>query len=202
MSDTRVTVYMYNSLKNHVLSKSAHVTAADGSNVVQVFRMAEPGTRMMSVDLIFAANRIFISGDLRVTGDRGVVSDLGYGLAWFAGLNGEDYLAEKFLRKRYVPELAVEGLKDLAERYFADRFLEDEEPTDEAKWKKLRIDEEVERGTSGACCSQTELYEFFQELNLDTSDGVPGFGYDPAEVGWLAAIQQRFAELYAAEFGK
>lgn len=29
-------------------------------------------------------------------------------------------------------------------------------------------------------------------------DGVPGYGYPPAEAGWLCAIQQRFREVYKA----
>jgi hypothetical protein len=37
----------------------------------------------------------------------------------------------------------------------------------------------------------------YRDLNAD-AETLPGYGYDPAEAGWLAAIQQRFAELYRA----
>lgn len=33
-------------------------------------------------------------------------------------------------------------------------------------------------------------------MPFDCSDGMGGYGYEPAEVGWLAAIQRKFAEEY------
>ncbi len=36
----------------------------------------------------------------------------------------------------------------------------------------------------------------FWHCPFDTSCGLGGYGYAPGEVGWLAAIQKRFAELY------
>lgn len=188
-------------LSKHVLTEilSGPCPASHQTEPVRLFRMAEPGTRVMSVDLFFGAGRIWISGDLRVTEDRGVISDLGYGLSWFAGQLYPDYLAEKFLRKRHVPTRAVAELMDRAERYFEDHCVD--EPDEEDRQVKRALEEAAAQGEHGPCASSHELFELFGDLGLDTSDGAPGWGYDPDEVEWLSAIQQRFAELYTAADG-
>lgn len=202
MTDSYVKPDMRDALRRHVLNEHVRAPCVDGSQRedVRVFRMAEPGTRMMSVDLIFAAGRIFISGDLRVTDHHGLVSGIGYGVDWFVatGPCDESYLAEKFLRKRHVPALAVAGVRDAAARFFEDRHIDGEEPTEEEREQKAALEEAAARGEGGPCASSHELYELYDGLEIDVSDGVPGWGYDPREVGWLAAVQQRFAELYAA----
>lgn len=186
--------------ESKALALSRHVlTEVEAGREVRYFRMAEPGTRVMSVDLIFADGRIFISGDLRITdAANGVISALNYGVEWFVGKLGADYLAKKFLRKRHVPALAVEQVKDQAARLFEERFTEGEEPDEEAREAKNMLDAVANDGEGGRCGSSHELWELYSDLGIDTSDGVPGWGYDPNEVEWLAAVQRRFAELYAA----
>ncbi len=59
-----------------------------------------------------------------------------------------------------------------------------------------RLDElacEVECGQA----TQGDIYGVWLELDFETADGVPGWGYDPQEAVMLVAIQHKFAELWA-----
>lgn len=177
-------------LKSHVLTEIVSTPE------VRVFKMAQPGTRMMSVDVVFTAGRIWLSGDLIVGDGRGVISDLSYGLNWFAGQLGADYLAEKFLRKRFVPELAIcamhTAIGDLREQH------EGEEMPEMDAMRIRRLEEALEDADdhSGVTRHAEAFHDFWCETMI-CYEG-EGYGYDPTEQGWLAAIQERFAELYAA----
>ena len=41
------------------------------------------------------------------------------------------------------------------------------------------------------------LYREIEEL-FGHAEDIPGTGYNPADAGWLCAIQQRFSQLYNA----
>jgi hypothetical protein len=43
-----------------------------------------------------------------------------------------------------------------------------------------------------------QLRDELEDIGYDTSDGIPGWTYDPNEAAWLCAIQQSFARLYSA----
>lgn len=97
---TYIVQHMKESLKDHVL---VEVPTGD----IRTFYLKRPEkSRMMSALLIFSPEGIIICGDLRI-GDHGVVSDYGYGLDWFAGELGEDYLCSKFLKREWQSEVAM-----------------------------------------------------------------------------------------------
>lgn len=49
------------------------------------------------------------------------------------------------------------------------------------------------------CHEQVSFVTAYREMTQDYDiEWVPGWGYGPAEAGWLCAIQQKFAELYNA----
>jgi hypothetical protein len=165
---------MKESLKDHVLTlvQEGEVTA---------YYLGKKGTRMMSCLLLFTPEGIAIMGDLTPQ-LHGSVSVYGYGIGWFSKHLSEGYLCEKFLRERFVPELAEKELRD-----------------PEGYWREELSPEVSDRIADDLCDHGQEwLYEELLDAGVDCSDGIPGFGYDPAEAGWLCAIQQRFSELYSA----
>lgn len=102
---TYIVQHMKESLKDHVL---VEVPTGD----IRTFYLKRPEkSRMMSALLIFSPEGIIICGDLRI-GDHGVVSDYGYGLDWFAGELGEDYLCSKFLKREWQSEVAMAWAED------------------------------------------------------------------------------------------
>jgi len=85
-----------------------HPVSVEGYDV---FRLQNPNrSRMGSVELIFGPEGIVIMGDL-CPGYHGVISSFGYGLKWFSGRLSEDYLCEKFLRRCWTKERALDELK-------------------------------------------------------------------------------------------
>lgn len=167
------------------------ITAPDAT--VRAFYLKKPGTRIEATLITFTPEGIAVQGD-QTPSTNGNVSALGYGLAWFAGRKDPDYLAEKFLSKRWVWESARDHMHSLAEQY--ETNAKDEDGTvddDAAKQAKecRRIIVELDARTS-----QHEFVEMLQEAGFDY-DG-EGWDYDPREVALLSAIQRRFAALYAA----
>ena len=145
------------------------------------FLMRRPNRSDYLTNIIFAAGRIIIVGDLTIDGN-GAVSVCGYGLEWFAGHKSESYLCEKFLHRKWVPEKAQATLLEWAK--------------DDRKNRKayMEIIREFEYGEM----HEHRLYEALVDARLDNGDGVPGYDYDPADAGWLCALQQGFREKYAA----
>ena len=144
--------------------------------------------RMMSTLIVFTPEGIVIQGDL--TPERnGTVSNYGYGLGWFCGQLGEDYLCSKFLEKKFVPEFAMRGLRYEILQQRRDGYLEKDKARE--LWDSMRwLDDPI---------SPERTYKFWtDELRNDSGEGCPGYGYEPGEAGWLCAIQQRFSELYNA----
>ena len=168
------------------------------------FRLGPPEpTGMCVTDILFLVrpDRIVITGDSHpVLGKAGgLISDSGYGVWWFARSQGDDYLAEKFLRKEYHPVIALEWLQG---------WVEDAEAGDhEATAEQVHTAKDVlRRATDGNEQHTFELatYDAFHRLLTDDLgfrdiEG-EGWGYDPSAQGWLVAIQDRFSVLYAAMF--
>ena len=93
--------------KRYVLRELARV------NDVRHYRLQVTGEgRLQSTDLMFTADHTAIFGDLS-PGRNGVVSSLGYGLAFFSKERGARYLAEKFLTTDWHADLASKELHDL-----------------------------------------------------------------------------------------
>lgn len=151
---------------------------------ITAYRMGLPGTPTMSTLLLFTPVGIALMGDL--TPERnGSVSALGYGLEWFKNEMSEGYLCEKFLEKKFVPELALRDLRDPDGLIRSDATPEQLEALD-------RIARTI-HDYDGSLLAHELLFAGF-----DICDGVPGWGYHPGEAGWLCAIQRKFRELYLA----
>jgi hypothetical protein len=145
---------------------------------------------MMSCLIVFTVEGIVIQGDLTPC-HNGVISCGGYGLSWFAGRLSEDYLCEKFLRKEFVPELAERRFKEDLLRWRRER----------SKDSKYGVSKEEARSAWDAIEGMRDEMDprGFYDLYYDTFKDTPecGYGYNPGDAGWLCAIQQRFAALYA-----
>jgi len=199
-----------------------------------------PGRSDMATYLIFTPFSIIITGDNRV--ENHGVQALGYGLDWFKRNLDSDYLAEKFLETRWVPEFAQKYWTDILEEWRGrrnewlaklaeeqqDLNAEDremyEEPVPDCPelqprtWHVGRTEldnativEALETLFELDCFSSPgELWNTlpaYEESCLElvhslsflcpfNTDSMGGYGYLEAKVGWLAAIHQRFAELY------
>lgn len=152
---------------------------------VKVFYLKDPKQgRMMSTMIIFTPEGIALMGDL--TPERhGSISSFGYGIGWFSGKLSADYLSEKFLEKKFVPEYAFKCIRE--------RWQDSEEDSKE----RNRYAEVLENWFPDED-GPDQLYRTMIDCGLDCGDGVPGYTYEPGEQGWLCAIQQKFAELYNA----
>lgn len=159
------------------------------------FRLGPPEYTGMGVTDIFFVRqpeRIIITGDCHpALGDGGgLISNPGYGLWWFARPQGENYLGEKFLRTAFYPQLAREWLQGWL--------------TDALGGKRESTPKQVQEVTVVLGEHESlvlEDYKSFADflrdvLSIDPED--EGIGYDPKVLGWLAAVQQRFALLFAA----
>jgi hypothetical protein len=179
---TYVEEHMRESLAGHILEPHA-----DHEKVKAFFLKGPKNGRMMSCLILFTIEGIVIMGDLTPC-QNGVISTYGYGLSWFAGPKSEDYLCEKFLRKEFVPELAERSFKDQLLRYRRD------EPERLSKEQAREAWDQVERLMYDGMDARA-----FCDLYYDTFKDTPecGYGYNPADAGWLCAIQQQFAALYA-----
>jgi len=175
-------------LTEHTLDE---LTPPDGK--VRSFRMSKPGTRIDSTLITFTPEGIAIQGDL-TPGTNGAVSR-GKSLAWFAGELGYDYLAEKFLTKEWVAEYAAEAMIGEAEsldREAAEIDAEEERAPLAEKAERFR--EIADQLDDGAMM----IHEFVEDLGeMGFEYDGEGYTYPPSDVVLLAAIQQRFAELYA-----
>jgi hypothetical protein len=172
----RVEEHMVRALRDHRLEI---LVDTEG---VRVAVMRREGTGVYLVQICETPTGLTITGDLLIT-DLGVVHARGKSLAWFAGELGESYLAEKFLQKGWNVGLAREDLQVIAQNDDPDAQVEP--LTLACLNEELRRDREDELRR---CCAAVA-----EEMQLERT---PGFGYDPVEVGWLAAVQQRFSALW------
>lgn len=180
-----------------------------------VLRNVERSTRIDSCRIIFTPDGIVICGDL-CPGDGnngGLVSDLGYGLGWFAGELGSDYLCSKFLRQKFVPQLAMKEIESWVDaindrRYDAeDKVSEIEDGEGDDMFSACLDDSNAQERIDALediiykldCNEMGEhgLHEALGDLDCDyVCEGVPGYGYEPRDENLLSAIQRRFAYLY------
>lgn len=152
------------------------------------------GGRMQSVFIIFSKEGIVICGDWCPNDNEGAISAYGYGRDWFSGKLSAGYLAEKFLRHEYIPEVGAEDLKRhiiQARRAHADRPDSNWHVTKEAAREAFdRVGSEID---------YSELAEIFYEVtpHADLSDRRMGQTYERRSHALLCAIQRRFAQLWA-----
>lgn len=187
-------------------SKFVLTKVSEGPGFV-AYRMGLPGTRMESTDIMFTSApldaRIIITGDFDPGNHTdGVISNHGYGLAWFVRQSPGGYLCEKFLRTGYHPEHARRVLRSCLEE--VKRELAEDEPDDvrreklESRAEALSEAIEAEDGYGDPTVDGSAFYEFITDTfgNSDYCEGATG--YDPDEARRLGKIQQRFARLYTA----
>jgi hypothetical protein len=174
--------HMLEELKDHIL-----VPLESGPHV-KAFYLKRPNEgRMMSTLILFTPEGIVIQGDLAPS-RNGNISNMGYGLNWFRGELGGEYLCEKFLERKFVSQYASEEIRREILRQRYEREIDFEKARD--LWDIADMPDDF--------TGPVIAYDFWtQDLSQEGSD-CPGYGFEPREAGWLCAIQQKFAELYQA----
>jgi hypothetical protein len=190
--------------------EGATLQMVDKGQETEVFLLRKyPESHDMSTWLIFGPWGTIITGDLRPSGHGSIAP--GYGRAWFSCELEPDYLAGKFLEKKWVPESAIESWKEQAE------LQKTEEDENEARFTWRVAYEDLENATKGDAMlkllGRPDLFETGQLLydNLpeysykghwhtpfDGESIEGGHDYLEGEIGWLSAIQRKFSELYPA----
>lgn len=175
---SRIHPFMETSLANHVLEPVVETAK------VQVYKMFRPGSRAYLVQISFTPEGIAIQGDIGFGANQGgVCSTGGYGRGWFAKPLAEGYLAEKFLARAWHADLALEEVADWLDL-----------DSDVSHGEGLR--ELAEKLKSGGIDNEYDLYQFISTELPDYLDQIPGYGRDPGETGWLAAVHKRFVQLW------
>lgn len=184
---TYVHSHMKQAFVDHVLEPAA------GDNPdARAYRIVKSGTNIYSVYISEVANRLCITGDVCLGPTHyGIVSAAGYKISWFAGHLSESYLCEKFLRREWQWEAAVEEIEWEIQRdtedadgwwFDSDKVKQWQEFVESPSWKYDSPNE-------------TEFYELMtEEFGCDGCE-LPGYDYPCVDAGWLCAIQQRYAEL-------
>lgn len=157
----------------------------------KLYYLHYPNTRINSTYIAFSKGTIILFGDLTPT-DYGTVSTIGYDEKWFSGDLGIDYLCEKFLRKGWHKEIAIEYFED--EVNWA--YLFGEYGVD--KQTKVIV-EDIIRELDDGEMDQTRLYDRLNDEGIEVHDGLPGWGYDPMEAKILFGIHKDFKELIKKE---
>lgn len=153
------------------------------------FRLGLPNESWMESTRILITRhplpeQIILTGDL-CHGANGILSDTGYGLGWFARPQGESYLCEKFLRREWVPQKALDAL-----RYRLDEA--DEYELTEKQCTGLALAIECSEDALTDECSDVRNSEAFYSTWVDIFGEPPedeGYGYNPRDASWLCAIQ-------------
>ena len=145
-----------------------------------MFSLKRPGTRCMSTLITFTPEGIVLQGDLTPS-HFGNVSAIGYGEAWLRGNCSGSYLCEKFLTKRFVPEVFIKGVRD-------SQWQDDMEITKEQAESLASMADDGRQ----PCCIMDEA----RDIGIDEMECLPGYTYDPTEAEILIAIQKRFSDLH------
>lgn len=171
----------------------------------KAYRLYEPNeqgefhTRIMSTDIIFFEGRIIITGDL-VPSRYGVISCQGYGAGWFSGNLSLGYMASKFdMDTSWDDEIAREVMFEQILGIAEDAWHDLDGDT-VVTCKKLRDEMNDDHWIFETAHS---LYDWLlsddlsQEiLGNDIVEILPSYTITKGDIGWLHAIQTRFAELY------
>lgn len=186
MPRTYVKEHMARALENHVLTQ---VKVPGGP--IQMFYLHKKDARVssgilvgreMSTLFMFTPEGIVITGDLCPRAcPRGCISTLGYSLKWFTDKLSEDYLCEKFLQRGVYADTIREWLEDRAKN-------------DENVQKRATASELLEEAPSDNSEAENYLWECLQQFGEEYDGQAQDF--EPADAGWLCALQQRFSALY------
>lgn len=168
---------------------AGHVLKPLGSGGTELYSLNRPGTIVYSVYIAELAGRLCITGDVCLgANDRGVVSAPGYGIGWFSGELSESYLCEKFLRREWQWDAAVESIR---------QSIEQDARDGEGWWLSRAAELEAFIAHPSWMHDEPNLSEYYGRMaDLGCEDDeMPGFDYPRGQAGWLCAIQQRFREL-------
>ena len=172
----------------------------DSAEGYAIYSLKRPNTLAYSLDLTFTPYSTIISGDW--SPEHPVTSNVvrGRSLRWFTSHHRDwQCLAKNFLAKQWVPEAAEQFLKDELEEL--KRVLREEG----VKEEDILENDDVETLDSillnflPGYLGQEE-WEFAascdsHEYDISDGHGLPGYVYDPFEVGHLWAIQMTFKSL-------
>jgi len=149
--------------------------------------------RMGTTVILFHHEGIILTGDLK-PGRRGVISDIGYGLEWFAkDFKGSgEYLCSKFLEKTWQNEVARQDVWRLHQEAIEEskEWGDDSLMLYASKWKRMH-------GEWDDFWTETHVFEHAVEIEQDAWEYHLGWDYNLADAGWLTSIQIQFSELYA-----
>lgn len=175
--------FMTKELAEHVLTE---LPSAPGG--VRAFWLRKPGTGLYSLLVSFLpSGHIALAGDLTIGGSHGCVSATGYGLAWWVSNLSEDYLASKFLEKKWQEAVAKRGVEQ-----HRDDAIRDGDTAFAEKWQAVL--DALSDGDMGP----DDLLRAMDEAGIsDAWDYRIGEDYD-LSAGWLAAAHQRFRALWIA----
>jgi len=185
---------MRTTLANHEIQK-LYDTGEEARPRYVGFRLARPGSEFYAFEVHFTGYGIFIQGDLSPVHPGGF-GGMGVTLEWFLRDLHSIYLASKFLKRRFVPSAAAADLEC--------HLGEGEVPAEQipvlltAQMPALRF---IVRTLREYPDYSPEMLEDNLEANglgHLCEDGVPGWTYDPAEMGWLMAIHECFRRCYGA----
>lgn len=153
-----------------------------------MFYLKRDDGRMMSTLLVFTPENIIITGDY-CPDHPGVISAFGYGLKWFIGDLSEDYLAEKFLKKKWCADNARWWVEEEI------RYQVEEEGEDIQAPSTVRLETLLELKEQNYYDNEFEFFSIWKDYAQDCDDH-PGYTYLKHEVEMLASIQKKFAQLY------
>lgn len=181
-----------------------------------------PDRWTMTTVLVFTPGMIVISGDLhpgRGDARTGIICT-GYDFNWFTGQLSYDYLAEKFLNRKWVPEVFQKELYNYAEQWDKDHPEDEEDGHRRQLWcvgweeiedatqadalRRFAEDEQCFDTAYNAIENAPSWYDKDTGNWISPFDfefGSMGYTYDSIEVGWLSAIQRRFRETVLATEG-
>lgn len=184
------------------------VTTEDAAPA-RYFKLRKPGHgNAEGVDLIFTggpdvAERIIITGDLSPNDNDGCLTGAGYGLRWFLGRTDYEHLCSKFMRKVWVPELALEWLQATLEDA-KEELATDDGDVSGAVHLIEQLEEAIQGTGSDPEQGVTRSGESFWDWYYSVFDDPPddssrlAHGYPSREAALLCVIQGVFARLYWA----
>jgi hypothetical protein len=158
---------------------------------VRAYYLTLPGDRNLSCLVTFSPEGITLTGDITPGPDCGCVSFGCYDERWFAAELSPSYLAEKFLRKSWSPDVAADELGEM----FGEE-MRDEPDVERRAAFAAELEELSGRLRAHELGPDGLASELQDSVFLCDYDGLPGYDYPPSDLAWLVAIQRKFSELY------
>ncbi len=167
-------------LQMYVKERAGHVLdIVDDTGLVRAWYIRRPGTGMYRSLILDTPEGVVITGD---SPDRAM--GCGRQLRWFVAENGPRYLASKFLTQVWCP--------DIAEAHVA-KLVSESGPDD--SWVAEIVVAMTETDWTQHSYLESVAW-ILEDAGFDTDGVWPDHGYDAVDEAVLAAIQQRFRDLF------